>query len=196
MHKTDKDSKKGIKGIEFEFFRDDVSLGKAKTDSNGNVSMPSHIEKTFTSDTFKETYVTNWNDLSERMQQECLNKGWFSSQGQAQTSADKKAQDQLNGLIEVYQNEKHVYKAVETNSGYYYYLRYIPETALLFRSFHHGTPLTYDGLQVYKNQLLVAEYQVPKGFRVIGYVPPYYYAEGKPDIDKEAMVFYRFKLPF
>ena len=35
-----------------------------------------------------------------------------------------------------------------------------------------------------------------KGFRVIGYVPPYYYAEGKPDIDKEAMVFYRFKLPF
>ena len=80
--------------------------------------------------------------------------------------------------------------------GYYYYLRYIPETALLFRSFHHGTPLTYDGLQVYKNQLLVAEYQVPNGFRVIGYVPPYYYAEGKPDIDKEAMVFYRFKLPF
>ena len=122
MHKTDKDSKKGIKGIEFEFFRDDVSLGKAKTDSNGNVAMPSHIEKTFISDTFKETYVTNWNDLSERMQQECLSKGWFSSQGEAQASADKKAQDQLNGLIEAYQNEKHVYKAVETNSGYYYYL--------------------------------------------------------------------------
>lgn len=122
MHKTDKDSKKGIKGIEFEFFRDDVSLGKAKTDSNGNVSMPSHIEKEFTSDTFKETYVTNWNDLSERMQQECLSKGWFSSQGEAQASADKKAQDQLNGLIEAYKNEKHVYKAVETNSGHYYYL--------------------------------------------------------------------------
>lgn len=80
--------------------------------------------------------------------------------------------------------------------GYYYHLKYVPETTLLFRSFQHGTPLTYDGLQVYKNQLLVAEYHVPKGFRVIGYVPPYYYAEGKPDIDKEAMVFYRFKLPF
>lgn len=80
--------------------------------------------------------------------------------------------------------------------GYYYYLKYVPETVLLFRSFQYGTPLAYDGLQVYKNQLLVAEYQVPKGFRVIGYVPPYYYAEGKPDIDKEAMVFYRFKLPF
>lgn len=80
--------------------------------------------------------------------------------------------------------------------GYYYHLKYVPETTLLFRSFQYGTPLAYDGLQVYKNQLLVAEYQVPKGFRVIGYVPPYYYAEGKPDIDKEAMVFYRFKLPF
>lgn len=122
MHKTDKDSKKGIKDIEFEFFRDDISLGKAKTDSNGNSSMPSHIEKEFTSDTFKGTYVTNWNDLSERMQQECLNNGWFSSQDEAQASADKKAQDQLNALIQAYQNEKHVYKAVETNSGHYYYL--------------------------------------------------------------------------
>ena len=123
MHKTDKDSQKGIEGIEFEFFRDDVSLGKAKTDENGNVSMPSHIEKEFTSDTFKETYVTNWNDLSERMQQECLSKGWFSSQSEAQASADRKAQEQLDSLIHAYQNEKHVYKAVETDSGHYYYLK-------------------------------------------------------------------------
>ena len=123
LHKTDKDSQKGIEGIEFEFFRDEVSLGKAKTDENGNVSMPSHIEKEFTSDTFKETYVTNWNDLSERMQQECLSKGWFSSQSEAQASADKKAQEQLDSFIHAYQNEKHVYKAVETDSGHYYYLK-------------------------------------------------------------------------
>lgn len=80
--------------------------------------------------------------------------------------------------------------------GYYYDLRYIPETALLFRSFHHGEPLSYDGLQVYKNMQLAAEYKVPKNFRVIGYSAPYYYASGDPDIDKEAMVFYRFQLPF
>lgn len=122
LFKTDKDSKKGIKGIEFEFFRDDVSLGKSKTDSNGNVSLPSHIEKEFTSDTFKEIYVTNWDSLSERMQQECLNKGWFSNKTDAQNSADKKANDHLKELINAYQNEKHIYKAVETNSGHYYYL--------------------------------------------------------------------------
>lgn len=122
LFKTDKDSKKGIEGIEFEFFRDNVSLGKAKTDSKGNVSMPSHIEKEFTSDTFKETYVTNWDSLSERMQQECLNKGWFSNKTDAQNSADKKANDHLKELINAYQNEKHVYKAVETDSGHYYYL--------------------------------------------------------------------------
>lgn len=128
MHKTDKDSKKGIEGIEFEFFRDDVSLGKDRTDENGNVSIPSHIEQEFTSDTFKETYVTNWDELSERMQNECISKGWFSNQSDAQASADKKAQAHLDQLINAYQNEKHVYKAVETDSGYYYYLD--PETTV------------------------------------------------------------------
>ena len=104
--------------------------------------------------------------------------------------------DALADVINLVLDADEHYGEDRQKCGYYYYLKYVPETVLLFRSFQYGTPLAYDGLQVYKNQLLVAEYQVPKGFRVIGYVPPYYYAEGKPDIDKEAMVFYRFKLPF
>lgn len=128
MTKTDKDSKKGIKGIEFEFFRDDISLGKAKTDVNGKVSMPSHIEQKFTSSTYSETYVTNWNDLNSAMQEYSITQGWYSSKDKAQAVADKKAQQDLDSQINAYQNTKHTYKAVETNSGKFYYLD--PETTV------------------------------------------------------------------
>lgn len=122
MTKTDKDSKKGIKGIEFEFFRDSTSLGKATTDENGRATMPSHIEKEFTSETYKETYVSNWNELSSAMQEYAKSQGWFTSKEEAQASAEQKAQNDLNVKIQAYQNESHVYKAVEVNSGKYYYL--------------------------------------------------------------------------
>lgn len=137
MTKTDKDSKKGIKGIEFEFFRDDTSLGKAVTDENGKVSMPSHIEKEFTSETYKETYVSNWNDLSDAMQKYSTSQGWFSSKEDAQSAADQKAQNDLNGKIQAYQNEKHVYKAVEVDSGKYYYLN--PQTTVSKEMIGSGT---------------------------------------------------------
>ena len=122
MSKTDKNSKKGIKGIEFEFFREDTSLGKAVTDEHGKASMPSHIEKEFTSETYKETYVSNWNELNDSMQQYSTSQGWYSTQNEAQLSADKKAQNDLNTKISAYQKENHTYKAVEVSSGKYYYL--------------------------------------------------------------------------
>lgn len=137
MSKTDKDSKKGIKGIEFEFFRDDTSLGKAVTDEHGKTSMPSHIEKEFTSETYKESYVSNWNDLSDAMQEYSTSQGWFSSKEDAQASADQKAQNDLNEKIQAYQNEKHVYKAVEVNSGKYYYID--PQTTVSKEMVGSGT---------------------------------------------------------
>ena len=79
--------------------------------------------------------------------------------------------------------------------GHYYDLKYIPETSVLFRSFRHGSSCKEDGLQVYKNTCLVAEYKVPKEFKVIGYFPPYYYAAGETgDEEDERMVIYRFCL--
>ena len=137
VNKTDKDSQKGIKGIEFEFFRDEISLGKAKTDGNGKVSIPSHIEKEFTSETYTETYVTNWNDLNATMKQYSISQGWYPSQKEAQTSADKKAQSNLDTKINAYQNEKHIYKAVEINSGKYYYLD--PQTTVSKEMLGSGT---------------------------------------------------------
>lgn len=137
MSKTDKDSKKGIAGIEFEFFRDDVSLGEATTDTNGKVSMPSHIEQEFTSGTYTETYVTNWNELNAAMQQYSTAQGWYPSQSEAQSSADLKAQSDLDAKISAYQNENHTYKAVEVSSGRYYYLD--PQTTVSKEMVGSGT---------------------------------------------------------
>lgn len=128
LNKIDKDSKQGIKDIEFEFFRDETSLGKAKTDDKGKVSMPSHVEQEFSSSTYSETYVTNWNDLNSAMQQYSTSKGWYPSEKEAQAVADKKALQDLENQISAYQNTKNTYKAVETNSGKYYYLD--PETTV------------------------------------------------------------------
>ena len=137
MNKLDKDSKKGIQGIEFEFFRDSTSLGKAKTNAEGKASMPSHIEQEFTSASYSETYVTNWNDLNPAMQQYSTSQGWFSSKEDAEAAANQKAQSDLNAKIQAYQNEKHVYKAVEVNSGKYYYLD--PQTTVSKEMIGSGT---------------------------------------------------------
>lgn len=122
LNKTDKDSGKGIQGIEFEIFRDDVSLGKAKTDAKGKASMKSHIEKEFTSSVYEKTYVTNWSDLSQAMKDYSTSQGWYASKDAAQKASDELALADLNKQINAYQNEKHVYKAVEKDSGKYYYL--------------------------------------------------------------------------
>lgn len=122
INKTDKDSKKGIEGIKFEFFRDSISLGVATTDKNGKATAKSHIEQDFTSATYTGNYVDNWIDLSTTMQQYCINQGWFSNQSDAQKSVDDKAQSDVDKQINEYQTTKHVYKAVELDSGDYYYL--------------------------------------------------------------------------
>ncbi|WP_416325911.1 SpaA isopeptide-forming pilin-related protein [[Eubacterium] hominis] len=137
LNKIDKDSKRGIKDIEFEFFRDETSLGKAKTDDKGKVSMPSHVEQEFSSSTYSETYVTNWNDLNSAMQQYSTSKGWYPSEKEAQAVADKKALQDLENQISAYQNTKHTYKAVEISSGKYYYLD--PDTTVSKELIGSGT---------------------------------------------------------
>jgi hypothetical protein len=41
---------------------------------------------------------------------------------------------------------------------------------------------------------LIADLSVPKGFKIGGYVAPYYYSQAIADIDKELLIVYRFKL--
>ena len=97
---------------------------------------------------------------------------------------------ETNTFEEATNNYKEDYKKF----GSYRYLKYIPETKVLFRNFYHGEPSCGETVQAYKNQTLVAEFNVPDNFRIFGYSAPYYYAYGKPDLDTENMIIYKFKL--
>lgn len=81
-----------------------------------------------------------------------------------------------------------------STKGYYYWLKYVEPTALLFRSYKKGAHSACDGLQIYNQGILIADLEVPVDFKVIGYIAPYYITQIVCDPDKETMKFYRFKL--
>ena len=78
--------------------------------------------------------------------------------------------------------------------GYYNWLEYVDETGLLFRSYQKGGTRPVDGLQFYKDGVLIGDVNVPKGLKVCGYVSPYYYSYVMPNEEREIMYLYRFKL--
>ena len=53
--------------------------------------------------------------------------------------------------------------------GYYSYLKYDKKRKLLFRGYSQGEHSQYDGLQIYKNNALIGDVDVPKGFSIVGY---------------------------
>jgi hypothetical protein len=68
--------------------------------------------------------------------------------------------------------------------SYYFSLDYIKETGLLFRGYTKSNSAV-DGLQIYRDDTLIGDVEVPKDFRFIGYKAPYYYGEFKYRADKE-----------
>ena len=86
------------------------------------------------------------------------------------------------------------YMSEKQTKGYYTWLEYVDETGLLFRSYQKGGTQPTDGLQIYKDGVLLGDVSVPKGLRVMGYVAPYYYSYVIADEEREIMYMYRFKL--
>ena len=78
--------------------------------------------------------------------------------------------------------------------GHYDWIEYIDRTGLLFRSYVKSAEAEVYGLQIYDGTVLVADVDVPVGFRVKGYIAPYYYAVGRIDEENEKIPVYRFKL--
>ncbi len=77
--------------------------------------------------------------------------------------------------------------------GYYSWVEYIDETGICCRSYKKGAISEYDGIQMYKDGKLIADCNVPKGFKVVGYIAPYYYSQVIDNEDEHLKV-YRFKL--
>ncbi|HET8860116.1 hypothetical protein [Marivirga sp.] len=77
--------------------------------------------------------------------------------------------------------------------GWYSYLEFVDDVGLLFRSYTKGKHSDYDGLQIFEDETLIGDVQVPKSFRVKGYIEPYVYGELKTNDDSKLNL-YRFKL--
>lgn len=75
---------------------------------------------------------------------------------------------ETNTFEEATNNYKEDYKKF----GSYRYLKYIPETKVLFRNFYHGEPSCGETVQAYKNQTLVADSMYPTTFRIIRLFSP------------------------
>lgn len=65
---------------------------------------------------------------------------------------------------------------------------------LTFRTYITGSPLNETRLQIYDKTTMIGDVQVPDGFKVLGYIEPYYYSEFICNEDDETIVIYRFKL--
>ena len=86
------------------------------------------------------------------------------------------------------------YEEERAKNGYYTHIQYIDETGLLLRNYARGNEEKADGLQIYKNGVLLGDVDVPKNSHVIGYIPPFYYAAIDTDDESETITMYKFKL--
>lgn len=82
----------------------------------------------------------------------------------------------------------------ERETGHYDWIEYIDQTDRLFRSYAKGPEAETYGLQIYDGSTLIADIDVPRQFRVKGYIAPYYYAIGQIDEENGQIPVYRFKL--
>lgn len=78
--------------------------------------------------------------------------------------------------------------------GHYRYLKYDYHNKLLLRGYRKGAKPLADGLQIYRDNCLIADIDVPRNFECIGYISPYFYAYGGNDFENEQIIFYRLKL--
>lgn len=94
-----------------------------------------------------------------------------------------------NGSTEVFNN---AYLRDKEECGYYYWIKNLNQYT--FRTYQKDGEKSSDGLQIYYGFELIADVEVPKNFRVVGYIHPYFVTKLICDEDNENIKFYKFKL--
>lgn len=102
--------------------------------------------------------------------------------------------DQDYSTVNSFQQLNRIGRSDREEKGFYDWVEYIDEKDLLFRSYKKGKENPTDGLQIYDDQVMIADVDVPKNFRVIGYIKPFVYSEAIIDEDEEVITIYRFKI--
>lgn len=90
---------------------------------------------------------------------------------------------------------RHILSDYKPKTSYYTYVEYFEDQDLFFRSYHRPDDLGVDGLQIYKGTVLIADVDVPKNFKVTGYIAPYFYSDAILYEDELKLEAYRIKLP-
>lgn len=152
------------------------SLNKAILSSvNFDISQEGEFYVTYEADTLIYEYDSNYR------QQKC-----FGYAGRDMS---------LNYItINTTEDSRKYWRSERLSKGYYNWLEYVDETGLLFRSYQKGSGQATDGLQIYKDGVLIGDVDVPKGLKAMGYSDPYYYSRVITDEELEIMYLYRFKL--
>jgi hypothetical protein len=65
---------------------------------------------------------------------------------------------------------------------------------MFFRGYKKGGGAINEGLQIYREHTLIADIDVPVGFKVLGLINGYIYASGEIDEDAGEIYVYRFKI--
>lgn len=65
---------------------------------------------------------------------------------------------------------------------------------LVFRTYETGSPACQTRLQIYDGTTEIADVCAPRNFRVLGYIPPYYYSTFILDEDAETIELYKFRI--
>jgi len=65
---------------------------------------------------------------------------------------------------------------------------------MVFRTYTKGNEEKYDGLQIYRDEKLLADVDVPEGFMVSGFSDPYVYSSVFVNQDMEELHIFRFNI--
>ncbi|WKD85237.1 hypothetical protein KCTC32516_00577 [Polaribacter huanghezhanensis] len=79
--------------------------------------------------------------------------------------------------------------------GYYTGVKVFEDLGLVFRSYQKGGGSLTDGLQIYKDKVLVLDIDVPKKLQIKNFYAPYFYSNAIIDEENEKINIIRFKLP-
>lgn len=86
------------------------------------------------------------------------------------------------------------YEEEHSAKGRYTSLEYIDQTGVLFRTYQQKGGMKQDGMQIYRDGILIGDVSVPQGMHVVGYISPYYYSQVMPDEENGILKLYKFRL--
>lgn len=95
-----------------------------------------------------------------------------------------------------YEQAEDKWKEDQENFGHYHYIKYIPDKKILFRGYHRGKGEAMDGFQIYKENTLIGDVDVPKGLEIIGLMGNEIYAQNKEINDSEKLEIYKITLVY